>query len=147
MKNINITNGECLNEYLKNKNHLVKYPTTQPQFIPLPNSQQVKLRTFANKTNLHFECEIEPTLKASVPKSIGASVSSNITQIDILSKELGTKKTGHTGTLDPNATGVLPLLIGKATGISKYLINHDKTYIATLKLGIKPNEINYEENR
>ena len=47
------------------------------------------------------------------------------------------EKIGHTGTLDPNATGVLPLLIGSATKISKYLINHDKMYIATLKLGIK----------
>ena len=52
-------------------------------------------------------------------------------------KKLTKEKVGHTGTLDPNATGVLPLLIGKATLISKYLINHDKTYIATLKLGIK----------
>lgn len=52
-------------------------------------------------------------------------------------KKRSKEKVGHTGTLDPNATGVLPLLIGKATGISKYLINHDKTYIATLRLGIK----------
>lgn len=52
-------------------------------------------------------------------------------------KKITGEKVGHTGTLDPNATGVLPLLIGKATGISKYLINHDKTYIATLKLGVK----------
>jgi len=52
-------------------------------------------------------------------------------------KKISKEKVGHTGTLDPNATGVLPLLIGKATGISKYLINHDKKYIATLKLGIK----------
>ena len=55
---------------------------------PLPYDQQVKLRTFANKTNIHFECEIEPTLKASVPKSLGASVSSNTEQIDILHREL-----------------------------------------------------------
>lgn len=52
-------------------------------------------------------------------------------------KKITGEKVGHTGTLDPNATGVLPLLIGKATGISKYLINHDKIYIATLKLGEK----------
>lgn len=52
-------------------------------------------------------------------------------------KRLTNEKVGHTGTLDPNATGVLPLLVGKATGLSKYLINHDKIYIATLKLGIK----------
>ena len=52
-------------------------------------------------------------------------------------KRLSKAKVGHTGTLDPLATGVLPLLIGNATKISKYLINHDKTYIAELKLGIK----------
>ena len=52
-------------------------------------------------------------------------------------KSIIKEKTGHIGTLDPNATGVLPVLIGKGTKISKYLINHDKTYIATLKLGEK----------
>lgn len=52
-------------------------------------------------------------------------------------KRISKEKVGHTGTLDPMATGVLPLLVGKATGISKYLINHDKIYIATLKLGKK----------
>ncbi|MCI8273364.1 MAG: tRNA pseudouridine(55) synthase TruB [Clostridia bacterium] len=52
-------------------------------------------------------------------------------------KKLLNEKVGHTGTLDPNATGVLPLLIGKGTKISKYLITHDKTYEATLKLGEK----------
>ena len=46
------------------------------------------------------------------------------------------EKVGHTGTLDPNATGVLPLLVGKGTKLSKYLIEHDKMYKATLKLGI-----------
>ena len=52
-------------------------------------------------------------------------------------KILNMKKVGHTGTLDPNATGLLPILIGNGTKISKYLIEHDKTYIAKLKLGIK----------
>lgn len=47
------------------------------------------------------------------------------------------EKVGHTGTLDPMATGVLPLLIGKGTQCSKYLINHDKTYKATIQLGKK----------
>lgn len=55
--------------------------------------------------------------------------------VNILRKELKTKKIGHTGTLDPNATGVLPILIGQATKISKYLIEHNKTYIAELTLG------------
>lgn len=57
--------------------------------------------------------------------------------VNIVRKKLNTKKVGHTGTLDPNATGVLPILIGKATKISKYLVEHRKTYIATLKLGEK----------
>lgn len=52
-------------------------------------------------------------------------------------KKITGEKVGHTGTLDPNATGVLPLLIGKGTLLSKYLINHDKTYEVTLKLGEK----------
>ena len=59
-------------------------------------------------------------------------------------KKISKQKVGHTGTLDPNATGVLPLLIGKATEISKYLINHDKTYVATLKLGIKKDTADLE---
>ena len=52
-------------------------------------------------------------------------------------KKILNEKVGHTGTLDPNATGVLPLLIGKGTELSKYLINHDKIYKVTLKLGEK----------
>ncbi len=52
-------------------------------------------------------------------------------------KKIFNEKVGHTGTLDPNATGVLPLLIGKGTELSKYLINHDKTYEAILQLGEK----------
>ncbi len=52
-------------------------------------------------------------------------------------KILNIKKVGHTGTLDPEATGLLPILIGNGTKISKYLIEHDKTYIAKLKFGIK----------
>lgn len=52
-------------------------------------------------------------------------------------KRIFNKKVGHTGTLDPMATGVLPLLIGQGTLLSKYLINHDKTYQATLTLGKK----------
>ena len=66
----------------------IKYATTQPQFIPLPHSQQVKLRTFANKTNISFLTEIEGTIKAQVPKSLGATVNTHTTQISNLNKEL-----------------------------------------------------------
>lgn len=56
--------------------------------------------------------------------------------VQIIKKQFG-EKVGHTGTLDPMATGVLPILVGKGTLLSKYLINHDKIYVTTLKLGIK----------
>lgn len=52
-------------------------------------------------------------------------------------KKYDMKKVGHTGTLDPLTTGVLPILLGEATKLSDYLMNHDKEYIAVLKLGKK----------
>ena len=52
-------------------------------------------------------------------------------------KKMVNEKVGHTGTLDPMAEGVLPILIGKGTLLSKYLINHDKKYIVKLQLGTK----------
>lgn len=63
----------------------------------------------------------------------------NFTSHDVVSivKKITKSKVGHTGTLDPNATGVLPLLLGEATKISKYLINHDKEYRVILQLGEK----------
>ncbi|MBP3370157.1 MAG: tRNA pseudouridine(55) synthase TruB [Clostridia bacterium] len=48
----------------------------------------------------------------------------------------GTKKVGHTGTLDPLATGVLVILIGRAAKAAEYLVADSKEYIATLRLGI-----------
>ena len=57
--------------------------------------------------------------------------------INVARKALNIKKIGHIGTLDPNATGVLPILIGNATKVSKYLIEHNKEYIATVCLGEK----------
>lgn len=62
------------------------------------------------------------------------------TSQDVVSKTkkiLNVKKAGHTGTLDPMATGVLPVLLGNYTKLSKYLIEHNKTYVATIKLGEK----------
>lgn len=47
------------------------------------------------------------------------------------------KKIGHCGTLDPNATGVLPVLLGAATKAQDILPNHDKEYVAELKFGIE----------
>lgn len=63
----------------------------------------------------------------------------NCTSHDIVhkAKKITGKKVGHTGTLDPMATGVLPLLIGKGTLCAKYLTQHDKIYQAQVTLGIR----------
>lgn len=61
-------------------------------------------------------------------------------------KIFNTKKVGHCGTLDPEATGVLPIMIGQATKVSKYLVEHDKEYVAILKLGIKTDSGDSEGN-
>lgn len=61
-------------------------------------------------------------------------------------KKICNEKVGHTGTLDPMATGVLPLLLGQGTKLSKYLVNHDKIYIATIQLGKKTDTLDGEGN-
>lgn len=55
--------------------------------------------------------------------------------VAVARKALSTKKVGHCGTLDPNATGVLPLLVGNATKAQDIIPNHDKSYIADFKFG------------
>jgi tRNA pseudouridine55 synthase len=53
-----------------------------------------------------------------------------------LRRKLGMKKIGHAGTLDPMATGLLIMLIGKATRISQYLMSTDKVYEGEATLGV-----------
>ncbi|KNF08865.1 tRNA pseudouridine synthase B [Gottschalkia purinilytica] len=63
---------------------------------------------------------------------------SNMTSHDVVSfirKKLNIKKVGHTGTLDPNAAGVLPICVGKATRVSQYFNDFNKSYRGELTLG------------
>lgn len=63
-----------------------------------------------------------------------------MTSHDVVSRVrriLNIKKVGHTGTLDPDAAGVLPICIGKATKVSELILNKDKSYICELTLGIE----------
>ena len=83
----NFDNISNVKEYLNSTGKYIKIVQT-PQFIPLPNDQQVKIRTFANKTNISLETEIEGTIKAQVPKTLGATVSIHNEQIDNLYQEL-----------------------------------------------------------
>lgn len=62
-----------------------------------------------------------------------------MTSHDVVSavrKILNIKKVGHTGTLDPDASGVLPICVGKSTKVSELILNKDKSYICELTLGI-----------
>lgn len=88
IKKVGMNDLVTFKSWLKANNFLIKYKLNTPQFIPLPHSQQVKLRTFANKTNISFLTEIEGTLVAQVPKSLGATVNTHTTQISNLNKEL-----------------------------------------------------------
>ena len=66
--------------------------------------------------------------------------------INILNKTFNTKKIGHTGTLDPLATGVLVVCVGKYTKLVDKLTSYDKEYIATIKLGIKTDTLDITGN-
>ncbi len=55
--------------------------------------------------------------------------------VEKLRRSLGIRKVGHAGTLDPMATGVLPILLGKGTRVSEYLVEWDKEYETVLRLG------------
>lgn len=64
---------------------------------------------------------------------------SGFTSFDVIAvvrRITGQRKAGHTGTLDPNATGVLPVLLGSATKAQDLIMNHDKVYVAGFRLGI-----------
>ncbi len=56
--------------------------------------------------------------------------------VALVRRRLGLKRVGHAGTLDPDATGVLPMLLDEATKLMAYLADQDKEYVATLRLGV-----------
>lgn len=69
-----------------------------------------------------------------INKAKGVSSNKVLQQLKYL---FNAQKVGHTGTLDPMATGVLPICFGRATKIAQYLLYADKEYIATIRLGIE----------
>lgn len=61
-------------------------------------------------------------------------------------RRLGIKRVGHTGTLDPMATGVLPLLTGRASRLSSMMLESDKRYTATIRLGVTTDTLDITGN-
>jgi tRNA pseudouridine55 synthase len=68
-----------------------------------------------------------------VDKPTGAT---SFDMVALLRRRLGVRRIGHGGTLDPAASGVLPLLIGEATKLVPYLADEDKEYAATVRFGV-----------
>ena len=72
---------------------------------------------------------------ALVDKPTGMSSFSVVSRLRRIFRTLGVTKAGHTGTLDPLATGLLPICIGESTKFAQRLLDADKGYLATIKLG------------
>lgn len=68
-----------------------------------------------------------------VDKTAGAT---SFDAVALARKRLGVRRIGHAGTLDPAATGVLPLLVGEATKLTPYLMDQDKEYVVTIRFGV-----------
>ena len=71
----------------------------------------------------------------------------NITSMDVIReirRATNEKKVGHAGTLDPKASGVLPVAFGSYTRLLQYIVNEDKTYEAQIQLGVKTNTFDSE---
>jgi tRNA pseudouridine55 synthase len=78
---------------------------------------------------------IEASRSGVLPVDKGAGLTS-FKVVAHLRRVLRAPKIGHGGTLDPAATGVLPILVGEATKLTPYLVDLDKEYLATVRLGV-----------
>ncbi|MDO4594867.1 MAG: tRNA pseudouridine(55) synthase TruB [Tissierellia bacterium] len=81
-------------------------------------------------------------INAILPLNKEISISSQ-KAVSKVKKRLNCKKVGHAGTLDLEASGLLIVLLGKATKLSDYIMHQDKEYIATIELGKKTNTLDY----
>lgn len=73
---------------------------------------------------------------------VGVNKPSGISSHDVVNRcrrIFGERRVGHTGTLDPLASGVLPITIGPACRLDRYLTGHDKTYRVTIAFGVETN--------
>lgn len=139
----NVKLFEQIHQYLKDYGFILRYPkgkekitgySYEPWHIRYVGvhtanimiSEKLCLEEYHNKYN------ISGILIVNKPKGITSR------DVDsIISKKFDTKKVGHTGTLDPLASGVLIVLLNKATKVSQDITSNDKEYIATVKVGVE----------
>ncbi len=117
----------------------------EPKAPPICGTASIPEKTEAKTdARMNLSSAQEGALKGSAGPSghfdgiININKEAGMTSSDVvarLRRILGQKKIGHTGTLDPMATGVLPICVGKATRLSDYIMEKDKVYVAGLTLG------------
>ncbi len=90
---------------------------------------------------MHVRVEAEPEGVLNVNK-LGGMTSHDV--VDEVRRILKIRRVGHTGTLDPQATGVLPICVGNATKIARFLTAADKDYLITMRLGIQTDTMDGE---
>ena len=86
----------------------------------------------------------EPSMSIGI---INVDKPTDITSMDVvrkIRKASGLRRIGHGGTLDPRATGVIPVAVGAATRLLEYLLDGNKSYIATIELGTRTNTYDSE---
>lgn len=112
----------------------------EPKAPPICGTASIPEKTEAKTdARMNLSSAQEGALKGSAGPSghfdgiININKEAGMTSSDVvarLRRILGQKKIGHTGTLDPMATGVLPICVGKATRLSDYIMEKDKVYVA-----------------
>lgn len=90
---------------------------------------------------MHGTVEPEPEGVLNLNKS-GGMTSHDV--VDEVRRILKVRRVGHTGTLDPQATGVLPICVGNATKIARFLTAADKDYLITMRLGVQTDTMDAE---
>lgn len=79
---------ETIKNWLDENKPKIKYPIEEPVFIPLPENQQVKLKTFNNKTQIYFDCFVDGIIACDIVKTRKSLINSSVDMIRLLSKEL-----------------------------------------------------------
>jgi tRNA pseudouridine55 synthase len=80
---------------------------------------------------------VRATIRSGVLVVAKATGMTSFDVVALVRRRLGVRRVGHAGTLDPDATGVLPILIGEATKLMAYMQEFDKEYVVTVRFGVR----------
>lgn len=139
----NIKILEMIHQHLKDYGFILRYPKNKEKITGYPyepwhiryvgvSTANIIFNENLSLEEYHQKYNVSGILLVNKPKGMTSR------DVDsIISKKFDTKKVGHTGTLDPLASGVLIVLLNKATKISQDITSNDKEYIATVKMGIE----------